>query len=114
MLKHQYQHKSSSQNKHNKNIQTRIELEKEVYTLFKTRYSHDKHYYNRKISNEIISNETAHIVALFKDYLIADDNSEFLQRYYLLQESKQKLPKIFDYYRLLYAKIITKTCKCLF
>lgn len=98
MLKSLHNQKFSTKNKLNKNTQIRISLEKEVYKQFKSRYSNDKNFYNKKISNEIISNETAHIVALFKDYLISDDNSEFLQRYYDIKESKKKLQKIFDYY----------------
>jgi len=31
--------------------------------------------------NDIIYNEKAHVVSVFKDYLIYDDMSEFLKRY---------------------------------
>lgn len=34
-----------------------------------------------KVINDIIYNEKAHIVSVFKDYLIYDDNSEFMKRY---------------------------------
>lgn len=36
--------------------------------------------FTKKIINDIIYNEKAHIVARFKDYLILDDVSEFLKR----------------------------------
>lgn len=75
-----------------------INIEKSIYKQFKSRYSNEKDFYNKKIINEIITNETAHIVALFKDYLITDDISEFLHCYYKLPEALGKLPKIFDYY----------------
>jgi hypothetical protein len=43
-------------------------------------------YYNIKVINDIIYNEPAHIVAVFKDYLIFDDLSEFMKRYYNKEE----------------------------
>lgn len=36
--------------------------------------------YNLKVIDEIIYNEPTKIVAVFKDYLILDDSSEFLRR----------------------------------
>ena len=48
--------------------------------------------------NEIICNDNTHIVAEFKDYLIKGDYSEFIQKYYLIEESIDCLPKIFEYY----------------
>lgn len=41
-----------------------------------------KDFYNVKIINDIIYNEPTHTVAIFKDYLIYDDLSEFMKRYY--------------------------------
>jgi hypothetical protein len=41
-----------------------------------------KDFYNVKIVNDIIYNEPTNIVAIFKDYLIYDDLSEFLKRFY--------------------------------
>ena len=75
-----------------------INLEKLAYKNFKKTYSNDKDFYNVKVINEIICNESSHIVAIFKDYLINGDYSEFLQRYYKLYESYNTLPKIFEYY----------------
>ena len=46
-----------------------------------------KDFYNVKIVNDIIYNEPTHIVAVFKDYLIYDDLSEFLKRSYKQDES---------------------------
>jgi hypothetical protein len=56
------------------------------------------HSYRKNIINDIIYNEKAHIVAVFKDYLIYDDTSEFLKRFYKVQESKSRLMKIFEFY----------------
>jgi hypothetical protein len=55
-------------------------------------------YYNAKIINEIIYNETTHVVSVFKDYLIFDDVSEFLKRYYNKSEAVERLPKMFEFY----------------
>ncbi len=46
------------------------------------KYMTSKDFYNVKIVNDIIYNESTHIVAVFKDYLIYDDLSEFLKRTY--------------------------------
>ena len=60
--------------------------------------------YNVKQINDIVYNEKANIVACFKDFLIFDDNSEFLKRYYKNKESEERLPRLFDYYEN-YSKI---------
>ena len=73
-------------------------LESIIYKNFKGTYSNDKNFYNVKVINEIICNDTTHIVAEFKDYLIIGDYSEFLQKYYKLKESLHDLPKIYEYY----------------
>lgn len=73
-------------------------LEKIVYTRFNLENSNDKNFYNIKVINEIICNETTHVVAMFKDYLIYGDYSEFLQELYKVNESKDTLKKLFEYY----------------
>ena len=57
-----------------------------------------KEYYNTKIINDIIYNEQTNIVSVFKDYLIFDDVSEFLKRYYKKNESISRLPKVITFY----------------
>jgi len=57
-----------------------------------------KEYYNTKIINDIIYNEQTNIVSVFKDYLIFDDVSEFLKRYYKKNESVSRLPKVITFY----------------
>lgn len=63
-----------------------------------------KDFYNLKIINDIIYNEQTNIVAVFKDYLIYDDLSEFLKRFYDKSESKTRLPKIWEFYEK-YSKV---------
>ena len=74
-------------------------IEKLIHLNFLNLYSNDKNYYNIKVINDIISNESTHIVAEFKDYLIKGDDSEFLQQYYDVSKSIKYLPKIFNYYQ---------------
>lgn len=60
--------------------------------------------YNVKQINDIVYNEKANIVANFKDFLIYDDSSEFLKRFYKGRESEERLPRLYDYYEN-YSKI---------
>ena len=65
-------------------LKTSIEHRKifECYTrnLLNAKHRVNEKTYNFSIINNIIYNEKAHIVAKFKDYLIFDDNSEYLKR----------------------------------
>ncbi len=54
--------------------------------------------YNSKVISDIIFNENTHMVTVFKDYLIYDDATEFMKRYYTARESATRLPKVFDFY----------------
>ncbi len=54
--------------------------------------------YNLKVVNDIIYNENSHIVTVFKEFLIYDDVSEFLRRFYTAAEAPQRLKKVNDYY----------------
>jgi hypothetical protein len=68
------------------------------------KYQTDENSLNKKIVNDIIYNEKAHVVAQFKDHLIFDDTNEFLRRYYKTVETIKKLPSIFEFYES-YSKI---------
>jgi hypothetical protein len=68
------------------------------------KYLTSRESYNAKVVNDIIYNENTHIVAVFKDYLIFDDVSEFLKRLYGHRESQQRLPKVYDFYEK-YSKV---------
>ena len=54
--------------------------------------------YNILKTNNILCNGKCHIIALFKEYLIDDDNSEFLRRYYTRNESIIRIKKVAKYY----------------
>lgn len=68
------------------------------------KYLTSREYYNIKIINDIIYNENTNIVSVFKDYLIFDDVSEFLKRFYNRSEGKQRLPKMYQFYEQ-YSKV---------
>ena len=73
-------------------------LKKLIHQVFVNKYYHDKNFYNAKVIGDIINNESTHLVAEFKDYLIYGDDSEFLQKNYNIKECKKYLPRIFSYY----------------
>ena len=75
-----------------------------TYAKFNNKYKVSVFKYGSTVINNIIYNEKSHIVALFKDYLILDDTSEFLKRYYTKYESDVRLPRFFEYYET-YSKI---------
>jgi hypothetical protein len=74
------------------------EINKYSHQLLLSKYKTDNRSYNIKTINEIIYNEKSHVVAAFKDYLIYDDTSEFLKRFYAFPEASNRLPKIYDFY----------------
>ena len=62
------------------------------------KYNRGPEYYRRKVITDIIENEPTHLVALFKEFLIYEDYSEFLRGYFEKKEIKKFLPLIFRYY----------------
>ena len=79
-------------------------IEKYIQRKFIKKYKINNLKYGSVIINNIVYNEKSHIVALFKDYLILDDLSEFLKRFYRKDESDIRLPKFYEYYET-YSKI---------
>ena len=75
-----------------------ITIEKIAYCNFMSQHFKSNDVYNVKVIDEIIHNESTHVVAEFKDYLIKGDISEFLQQYYKKEECLDLLPKIYEYY----------------
>ena len=67
-----------------------------MYTKY---FKSNKNKYNLYIINHILSNSKCHIVVLFKDFLLYDDDAEFLKRYYKLYEVEKRLTKIFHYFQ---------------
>jgi len=73
-------------------------IEKYIHRYFLSFYKSSKNDYNMRMIEDILNNESTHLVAEFKDYLIMGDITEFLQKSYNIEECKKYLPKIYDYY----------------
>ena len=92
--------KNISQNNYNglfKNNLSPFNLYSISYKNLK-KYSTSKRKYNIFIINSIIFDQRIHKVAVFKNYLLWDESSEFLKRFYKNNESTQRIPKISEYY----------------
>ena len=76
-----------------------------INTIKKTREIIIKKYnctiseFNLIILKKLLYNINCHIVSVFKDYMIYDYIDEYLRRFYLLNESIQRLPKFSKYYK---------------
>ena len=73
-------------------------FEKRAHQLMIENYKLIEINYNILITNNLLCNGKCHLVALFKEYLIDDDNSEFLRRYYTTNESIIRIKKVAKYY----------------
>ena len=69
-------------------------IAKKLYSKYKINNT----LYALNVIDNIIFNERSHIVSTFKDYLILDDEFEFLKRYYNSKESKIRLKNFLNYY----------------
>ena len=74
------------------------EINKYINSQLKSKYKINENIHNIVCIENIIFNEKCHLVALFKDFLIYDDDYEFLKRFYNLKESNKKLNLYFSYY----------------
>ena len=54
--------------------------------------------FNILIIENLMCNGRCHLVAVFKNYLIEDDKSEYLRRFYKKKESSPRLKKLFAYH----------------
>ena len=74
-------------------------LESRASYLYKYHYRKYIHiHYNNLIIENLMCNGRCHLVAVFKNYLIEDDNSEYLRRFYKSRESGPRLKKLFLYH----------------
>ena len=85
----------NSTNNYNNYILQQLKL---ILKKLTKKYNRGVEYYRRKVITDIIENESTHLVASFKEYLIYGDYSEFLQGYFEKKEIKKFLPLIFGYY----------------
>ena len=68
------------------------------------KYSKFEYSFSLFCTNNLIFNEKCRIVARFKDFLVLDDSTEFLRRFYSKKELKTRLKKIYNFYES-YCKI---------
>ena len=80
------------------------EKEKIIHHYLFTKYSKFEFSYTLICVNNLVFNEQCQAVARFKDFLILDDMTEFLRRFYTKKELKRRLNTIFNFYES-YSKI---------
>jgi len=86
------------------------QMHKVIIRNLNKKYLTSRDYYNSKVVTDIIYNENTNLVSIFKDYLIYDDISEFLKRYYFIDEIPSRLPKIYEFYEK-YSKVFSNYVK---
>ena len=69
-------------------------IEKKLYKKYLVNNDQNNMY----LIEKIIYNENCRLVALFKEFLIYDDNYEFMKKYYIKNNSIRKLNKYLEYY----------------
>ena len=74
------------------------------YTNLFKKYTSGKYSFAKISINHLIFNEDCQIVARFKDFLIFDDNTEFIRRFYPIKEANPRLKKILTFYEK-YSKV---------
>ena len=79
-------------------------LRQQAYTKLFKKYTSGDFSYNKILANNLVFNDSCRIVARFKDYLILDDNTEFIRRFYFKDESHPRLNRILNFYET-YSKI---------
>ena len=74
-------------------------IESRANYLYKYNYKKSIHInYNSLITESLMCNCKSHLVSIFKNYLIEDDFSEYIHRFYNSKESPPRLKKLFLYY----------------
>ena len=98
--------KSQEKSSHHYNIFLSSKVN--IFTISKKilyhKYSKFEYSFSLLCTNNLIFNEKCRIVARFKDFLVLDDSTEFLRRFYSKKELKTRLKKIFNFYES-YCKI---------
>ena len=79
-------------------------LRQVAYTKLFKKYSSGKFSFSKISINHLLCTDNCQIVARFKEFLIIDDNTEFIRRFYQRKESFPRLKKILIFYET-YSKI---------
>ena len=73
-------------------------IEKKVHFLLKLKYQTNNDMYNRNVIENIIFDERTHLVSKFKEFLLYEDDYEYIKKYYSSKESEQRLENVLEYY----------------
>jgi hypothetical protein len=87
--------KQQKKYKENINIFTNNNFREFLYYKLKKKYDSESSAYNVKKVNELIFNIPSRLTANFKDYLLVEEDAEFLKREYKKEEFNKKFKKIF-------------------
>jgi hypothetical protein len=68
-------------------------------TNFLKQYDCTPDKFRDKIITNLLTNKSCRLIAIFKESMISDYIEEFLKRFYSLDESLERLPRIANYYR---------------
>ena len=74
-----------------------LSYSKLIHEKLYIKYSQE-HNYNIYTINNILSNNKSLVVSKFKEFLLYEDSSEFLKRFYQLKEIAPRLKKLYDYF----------------
>ena len=75
-----------------------LEIKKYIFRKLTNIYKIDSNFYNIKQIDQILSNEDTHLVSLYKDLLLFNDEHEFLKHYYNYYVGRFYLIDLFQYY----------------
>ena len=70
-----------------------------LFCLLYSKYGDIEEDLNYLYLNQILYNRSSHYNIIFKEYQYNDTMNEFLKRFYFIQESINRIPKLNDYYK---------------
>jgi len=73
-------------------------INKRINHYLYNKYSKKEYSFQHICIDNLMCNDNCHLVAKFKDYLIYDDDSEFLHEFCCKSELKSRLKNIFNFY----------------
>ena len=80
-----------------KSEKSALHYSKLIHDKLYIKYSHE-HNYNLVIINNILANNNSLIVSKFKEFLLYEEQSEFLKRFYRLKEISPRLKKLYNFF----------------
>lgn len=87
-----------------KTTQSMSTIENKIMNRLHQKYSAKEYQFSYISINNLIFQISSRVVAVFKDFLILDDPTEFLRRFYKREESHPRLQKILNFFET-YSKI---------